>query len=85
MMIPTGGPTTRILGVDSRAGHKPRLLITYRPIEHIQPSSKNPRLHSDIPALRVGRPSTLLEGSVDRCGDVEHCLPRKTRVRLITR
>jgi ParB-like chromosome segregation protein Spo0J len=22
-------------------------LITYRPIEHIQPSSKNPRLHSE--------------------------------------
>jgi hypothetical protein len=46
-MILTRGTTTRILGANSRGGYKPRLLITYRPIEHIRPSSKNPRRHSD--------------------------------------
>jgi len=45
-MIPTGGTRKSILGVDGRASHQPQLSVTYRPIEHIQPSSKNPRLHS---------------------------------------
>jgi ParB-like chromosome segregation protein Spo0J len=55
MMIPTGRTTTRILGVDCRAGHTPQLSITYRPIEHIQPSSKNPRLHSEKQVQQIAR------------------------------